>query len=268
MSLAVRLLLVGTIVGVLAIASSAQETSSPNSSDSIYSLPDAPQPVSNQDADSLRNTPRRLLKDQKAIWTSPSRLTLRDLRWIAPLAAATGVGIATDHHTMSSVVSHDTEFNQSSVDASNGLTGGMVAIPVALYGIGLMKGNEHQRETGVLGGEALVDGLIVEEGMKLIFWRERPSQDNARGLFFKGSAGLDSSFPSNHSVLAWTSAAVIASEYPSKWTQIGVYSMATGVSLTRVMGQQHFPTDVLIGSAAGWLIGNYVVRTHRRIHSH
>jgi membrane-associated phospholipid phosphatase len=265
MFLANRILLVGTIVGVLAIPSSAQETSVPNSSSSISSLPDAPQPASNQDAVSLRNTPQHLLEDQKAIWTSPARLTLRDLRWIAPLAAATGVSIATDHHTMSSVVSHNANFNQSSVDASNGLTGGMVAIPAALYGIGLMKGNEHQRETGILGGEALVDSLVVQEGLKLIFWRERPSQDNARGLFFKGSAGLDSSFPSNHSVLAWSSAAVIASEYPSRWTQIGVYSMATGVSVTRVMGQQHFPTDVLIGSAAGWLIGRYVVRSHHRI---
>lgn len=268
MFLANRILLVGTIVGVLALPSSAQETSAPDSSSSMNSLPDAPQPVSNHDAVSLRNTPRHLLEDQKAIWTSPSRITLRDLRWIAPLAAATGVSIATDHHTMDSVVSHDAKFNQASVDASNGLTGGMVAIPVALYGIGLMKGNEHQRETGILSGEALVNGLIVQEGMKLIFWRERPSQDNARGLFFKRSAGLDSSFPSNHSILAWSSAAVIASEYPSRWTQIGVYSLATGVSLTRVLGQQHFPTDVLIGSAAGWLIGHYVVRTHRRTHNH
>lgn len=94
-------------------------------------------------------------------------------------------------------------------------------------------------------------------------WRERPLQDNGRGLFFQSSAGTDSSFPSNHSIIAWSSAAVIASEYPSRWAQLGVHSMAAGVSLTRVMGQQHFPTDVLIGSATGWLIGRYVVRKHK-----
>jgi hypothetical protein len=268
MSLAVRILLVGIIVGVLAIPSSAQVTSVPNPSSSMIALPDAPQPAFNQDAVSLRNTPRHLLEDQKAIWTSPARLTLRDLRWITPLAVATGVSVATDHHTMSSVVSHDASFNQTSIDASNGLTGGLVALPVALYGLGVVRGNEHAQDTGLLGGEALVDSLVVQEGLKLIFWRERPSLDNARGLFFQGSAGSDSSFPSNHSVLAWSSAAVIASEYPSRWAQVGVYSLATGVSLTRVMGQQHFPTDALIGSAAGWLIGHYVVRTHRKIHSH
>jgi hypothetical protein len=206
--------------------------------------------------------PKKILKDQAGIWTSPARIRSKDLIWLVPLAAATGVSIATDHHTNSSVVSHDESFNQDNVDVSNGLLGGLIAIPVVIYGTGLLHNDSHERETGILSGEAVVDGLIVQQGLKLIFWRERPAKDNSRGLFFQGSAGFDSSFPSSHSVLAWSSAAVIASEYPSRWAQIGVYSMATGVSLTRVLGQQHFPTDVLIGSAAGWLIGRYVVRHH------
>ena len=165
---------------------------------------------------------------------------------------------------MSDVVSHDPSFNQANVNASNGLTGGLIAIPATLYGVGLLHNNSRQRETGILSGEAVLDAYIVLVGLKLMTWRERPARDNSRGLFFQGSAGTDSSFPSDHSIIAWSSAAVIASEYPSRWTQVGVYSMATGVSLTRVMGQQHFPTDVLIGSAAGWLIGRYVVHHHGR----
>jgi membrane-associated phospholipid phosphatase len=35
------------------------------------------------------------------------------------------------------------------------------------------------------------------------------------------------------------------------------------VGITRVLGQEHFPADVLVGGAAGWLIGHYVVRHHR-----
>jgi hypothetical protein len=34
------------------------------------------------------------------------------------------------------------------------------------------------------------------------------------------------------------------------------------VSLMRVLGQEHFPTDVLVGGAAGWLIGHYVFEKH------
>ena len=38
-----------------------------------------------------------------------------------------------------------------------------------------------------------VDGLIVAEGLKLITFRERPYEDNARGLFYQKSAGANSS---------------------------------------------------------------------------
>lgn len=224
------------------------------------SLPDAPRPSQKE---IILGMPKDILHDQARIWTSPARIRTKDLVWLAPLAVATGVSIATDHHTMSSVVSHDPEFNNANLAAANGLTGGLIAIPAGLYGLGLLHNNSHERETGILSGEAVMDAYIVQEGLKLITWRERPVLDNGRGLFFQGSAGTDSSFPSSHSIIAWSSAAVIASEYPSRWTQIGVYSMATGVSLTRVMGQQHFPTDVLVGSAVGWLIGKYVVRHHR-----
>lgn len=246
---------------------SAQATSSvsaqPDSQSSASTLPNAPQPNLQDKPVTLRGTPFRIVKDQAAIWTSPARIRKGDLVWLLPLAAATGVGIATDHHTMSSVVSHDADFNQASVNASNVLFGGFIAAPVALYGIGYFKGNEHASEAGLLGGEALVDGLVVDEAAKLVFRRERPAIKDARGHFFEGSVS-DSSFPSTHSVLAWSAAAVLAGEYPSRWAQVGIYTMATGVSLTRVMGQEHFPTDVLVGSAAGWLIGHYVFRAHHR----
>jgi membrane-associated phospholipid phosphatase len=235
------------------------------------SLPDAPLPhpaeaakAEDKDAVTLRNTPLHILEDQGAIWTSPLRIRAHDLAWLAPLTLATGAAIGTDHKAMSSVVSHDATFNHANADASNVLTGGLIAIPVALFGIGQFHADGRATEAGILSGEALLDGVVVEQGMKLAFWRERPALDSARGRFFQSGAGADSSFPSSHSVLAWSSAAVIAGEYPSHWVQFGVYSMAAGVSVTRVLGQEHFPSDVLVGSAAGWLVGHYVYRKHHR----
>jgi membrane-associated phospholipid phosphatase len=54
----------------------------------------------------------------------------------------------------------------------------------------------------------------------------------------------------------------MAAEYPHPWQQVGLYTAATAVSVDRVLALQHFPTDVLLGSAAGWLIGHYVARAH------
>jgi membrane-associated phospholipid phosphatase len=238
-------------------------------------LPDAPLPQSanrvqtdDREAVTLRDTPIHFLKDQAAIWTSPFRMEAHDLEWLVPLTLATGAAIGTDHRALSSVVFHDATFNHANVDASNALTGGLIAAPVLLYGIGRLHADAHAQEAGILSGEAILDGLVVEQGMKLVFWRERPSTDHGRGRFFQTSVGVDSSFPSSHSMLAWSSAAVIAGEYPSRWAQWGVYSMATGVGLTRVLGQEHFPSDVLVGSAVGWLVGHYVYRKHHRIRMH
>ena len=247
-------------------------TPAPASEVTGVSLPDAPLPqpaeiakAEDKDAVTLRNTPMHVVQDQGAIWTSPLRLRPHDLEWLVPLTLATGAAIGTDHRALSSVVSHDATFNHANVDASNVLTGGLIGVPVVLYGMGHFHADAHAQEAGILSGEAILDGLVVEQGMKLVFWRERPSLDNARGRFFQTGVGVDSSFPSSHSMLAWSSAAVIAEEYPSRWVQIGVYSMAAGVGVTRVLGQEHFPSDVLVGSAAGWLVGHYVYRKHHRI---
>ena len=227
------------------------------------SLPNAPQP---QEPVTLRETPLNILKDQGAIWSSPVRIREKDLRYLIPLGLAVTVAITTDHEAMTEVVSQNPSFNDANTKASNVLVSPLIAAPVVLFAAGQFKANEHARETGILAGEAMIDSLIVEQGMKLIFLRERPNVDDARGKFFQTSVGWDGSFPSNHSMLAWSSAAVMAEEYPSRWNQIGIYTIATGVSLTRVLGQQHFPSDVLVGSAFGWMIGHYVYKKHHRWH--
>ncbi|HUV70035.1 MAG TPA: phosphatase PAP2 family protein [Terracidiphilus sp.] len=249
------------------------------SDDSAGPLPDAPLPQTEQISDeaskpedsghvTVRDTPLNILRDQGAIWSSPVRLHVRDLKWLAPLALATGAAIGTDHRAMTQVVSQNSSFNQANTTASNVLIGGFIAAPVALYGFAHFGQSAHAREASILSAEAILDGLVVEQGVKLVFWRERPDTNNARGRFFKSDASIDSSFPSSHSVVAWAAAAELAGEYRSPWARLFIYSAATSVSLTRVLGQQHFPSDVLIGSAAGWLVGHYVYRKHHKIWMH
>jgi membrane-associated phospholipid phosphatase len=229
-------------------------------------LPDMPKPmvVGPRDAATLRNTPRNILKDQEAIWTSPIHLRPSNIGGPVVLVLATTLAITTDHQAMASTRLDDASLNSHANTASNGLVGVFVALPVAFYGMGRLRHQTRSEETGILGGEAMVDSLAVNEVLKLVARRERPIIDGAKGKFFQSGVGTGSSFPSNHSILAWSSAAVIASEYPGRLTDIAVYGMATGVSLTRVLARQHFPSDVLVGSAVGWMIGRYVFRHHQR----
>src|SRR5208283_3750190 len=117
--------------------------------------------------------------------------------------------------------------------------------------------DSHSRETGFLAGEAALNAILVGEGLKFVFERPRPGARNA-GSF--GAGGT--SFPSEHALAAWSIASVMAHEYPGTLTRLLAYGAASGISLSRVAARQHFPSDVVVGSALGYLIGRYVYRSH------
>ena len=114
----------------------------------------------------------------------------------------------------------------------------------------------------MLAGEALANSLAVSEAFKFVFRRDRPMVNNAAGKFFSSSFSDSSLTPSNHATAAWSMAAVVGDEYPGWLTRTVVYGLASTVSVSRVLAEKHFPSDVLIGSTTGWLIGHYIYRAH------
>lgn len=207
--------------------------------------------------------PLNIVGDTYRTITSPIYIRPHDLYWILPMAAATGVSFSQDTHVARDIVSHNPSFNNTADNVSYDFLYSYIAGSATMYGTGLFSHNDHLRETGLLSGEAQIDAEIFDTLVKLGSFRERPSAaTNYAGDFYQTSAGTDSSFISGHAILTWSSAAVIAAEYPSPWKQAAVYTGAAATSLTRVLAERHFPTDVLLGSAAGWLIGHYVVRAH------
>lgn len=246
-----------------------------NSTNISSSLPDAPEPqdsakqptpvvqASRTESESvtLFSMPKHLLDDQKAIWTSPIHLRPHDAEWIVPLGVATGLLIGSDQHTMTSAI-HINANDQKKANTFS--TGGVVALgalPASTYLWSLFNYAPQARETGLLSGEAVANGLVVNQALKFVFRRDRPLVNNSAGNFFSSNFS-ESSFPSNHAVAAWSIASVVGEEYPGWLPRIAVYGLASAVSVSRVIAEQHFPSDVLIGSAAGWLIGHYVYRAH------
>ena len=233
--------------------------------------PSAPSPsnaaaLSNSATDDLSivGTPKRILVDELHVLRSPAHLHRQDLRWLLPVAAASAASFSTDSYTMRHVVSSDPGFNDSSQNSSNALLGVAIGGPTVLFAVGEFTHREHPREAGLLSGEAMADAIILDEGIKYIALRERPGVDNANGRFFSGNGVSNPTFVSGHSIVTWSSAAVMAGEYSKPWQEIGIYTLASGVSLTRVLAQQHFPSDVLLGGVSGWLIGHYVYRSRHR----
>jgi len=204
-----------------------------------------------------------IVLDQAGIWTSPLRLQSRDALWLLPFAGATAVAIHYDPRAQ-----QELGIDKNRIDASNtisafGSTYATIGAGSTVYLIGRLTHNDHLSESGRLGTEAVIDASLVAEALKLATNRERPDQGNGTGGFWPhGTRSFSDSFPSGHAIGSWALARVIAAEYPNKPTQIGVYAFATAISVSRVTSLKHFPSDALVGSVLGFLIGGYVARHH------
>jgi len=177
---------------------------------------------------------------------------------LVPLGLSTAALITTDRRTAGALHNDRLRLNISRDVAYLGSAGGASSIAGAFYLIGRATHNARARETGLLAGEALIDGGIVAFAIKHATQRRRPRAPEP-GDFFEG--GL--SFPSGHTTAAWSLATVVANEYRDKrLVQISAYGLATAASMARFTGRNHFLSDVLVGSAIGYGIGRYVYRTH------
>lgn len=213
--------------------------------------------VSDRYENTIGKAPKHFFVDQKAIWTSPARIRIPEATWLVPLGGFAAGLLATDTdasrnlNNAANTLHHYQQISNYGIGAMAGAAGG-------LYFIGLATHNEHQRETGFLSGEAVVDSLVAVEALKYMTRRERPLTDNANGSFWHGG----DSFPSEHAAAAWSIAGVIAHEYPGPLPKLAAYGLASAISAARVTGKQHFPSDALVGSAIGWLVGQYVYKEH------
>jgi membrane-associated phospholipid phosphatase len=145
---------------------------------------------------------------------------------------------------------------------------GLYAPPAALalgFFVASAQHNRHLQETTILAEEAMVDSFILNTGLGYAIDRQTPKQGNGKGNIWPNGTKTwpdGQSMPSDHSILAWSFARVVASEYPGWATKLTVYSLATSVSAARVVARKHFPSDVFVGAVLGYSIGGYVV--HRR----
>jgi membrane-associated phospholipid phosphatase len=196
-----------------------------------------------------------LVQDQRSFWLAPAHFHKQDLEWIVPFAGVTAGFIQGDSWISKQVPLG--EVNRSKT-FSNYATYSLIGAGAGSFLLGHIKNDDQMSETGLLSGEAAINSTAITYLFKDVSQRQRPYQGNGSGEFFQGG----SSFPSEHAAIAWSIASVIAHEYPGTLTKILAYGLATGVSATRVTGQKHFPSDVIIGSALGWYFGRQVYRAH------
>jgi membrane-associated phospholipid phosphatase len=198
---------------------------------------------------------KHVVEDQKQFWTSPAHFQTKDLKWILPGVATTAFFISTDSWWAKQVpLSHV----DTSKTFSDYVTYSFIGLGGASFLYGHIKQDDHLSEAGLLAAEAAINSYGVAYAFKEVTQRQRPYEGNGHGDFFAGG----SSFPSEHSAIAWSVASVWAHEYPGWFSQTAAYGLASAVTITRVTAKQHFPSDAVIGSVLGWYFGRQVYRAH------
>ena len=137
-----------------------------------------------------------------------------------------------------------------------------------IYFLGLYRKSPKLAETGRLAAESILASGSVTLVTKLATDRQRPREGNGHGDFWTNRpAGWtwDSSFPSGHATASMALARVVAGEYPHWYVMLPAYGFAETVSIGRVLALAHFPSDVIVGQAFGFLSATYVLN-HRSLY--
>jgi membrane-associated phospholipid phosphatase len=202
-------------------------------------------------------------QDEWGIVTAPLRLRAGDELKVVGFGLGTTLAMATDVGAIQDLgVDPSREHNANTYSNFAGIYAPAGAVTIG-YLVGTAKHNRRLQETSILAEEAMVDSFILNTALGYGINRQTPTQGNRKGNFWPHGPETwpdGQSMPSDHSILAWSFARVVAAEYPGKGTTLGVYTLAASVSAARVLARKHFPSDVFVGGALGYYIGGYVVR--------
>lgn len=118
-----------------------------------------------------------------------------------------------------------------------------------------------KKEDAILLGTAIIVGGVIFLPVKLIFSRARPYMvlTDIHAI----ATGSGYSFPSGHSKNIF-SAAVVLGDKHKKYASL-LYVLSFAVSFSRIYIGVHWPIDVVVGAASGWLVGIIVLKYKTKI---
>ncbi len=119
-----------------------------------------------------------------------------------------------------------------------------------------------------VGGRWMLWGVLLagfwSQLLKRLIGRPRPRMFVLEGHWLPQGGNFTpslDSFPSGHAMTIFAVAPLLAWLLPKQRTLI--FCLAAGTALGRVLGGDHFPTDMVAGGWMGWLIGQYVAERWR-----
>ncbi|UCC38471.1 MAG: phosphatase PAP2 family protein [Candidatus Aminicenantes bacterium] len=140
----------------------------------------------------------------------------------------------------------------------------LAGLITALYASGEISDDKSLRKTALLSLESWVTSGVIVLGLKTIVGRARPKTGESSHAFhpFSLRSGFHS-FPSGHASSAFAVATTIADQSEKTYIDVLSYSLATLVAISRVHDNQHWPSDVFIGSVIGYVVAKKICSLNR-----
>ena len=209
------------------------------------------------------------------------KLLIRPIFWNRNqwIGAASILGSAALLYSQDKAIAEFWQRNQhSSLDAANqyffdpyGKMYYTIPLIGAFYIYGALANKNKPRKVALDFVQASLYSGVLVTAMKHVAHRHRPYQTNPLNPHLwdgpKTSDWGRTSFPSGHTIMAFTFAAVVGNHYKETiWVPIVAYSLAGLEGVSRMYSNKHWSSDVLIGGALGYAIGTFVVnQSHSKL---
>lgn len=199
--------------------------------------------------------------DIGTIVTAPARL---DRAALYPAAGIIGAGLAV--YSLDGQIRHLASKNRTkglddvSKQAEKLGNGGY---DLAIAGAGALAGyafsDKKLTDTSILAAESFLAANAVGTAAKFVAGRSRPYTGAGKHMYhFFNFKTPRTSFPSGHTVSAFSVASVYAYSYNSLAVKAAAYGLASLVALQRVYADKHWASDVFFGAALGTATGRLV----------
>ncbi len=197
-------------------------------------------------------------------------LVTAPLRWDRPAWArfAKGTAVVVALYAIDRQTSDRVQQNRSSTSDQFAKTitpfGGQRALELSALmiatGAGLHDSNLRDAGRDSLESELWAAGVVTPL-LKRAFGRARPIQNEGSHSFHPLNGHFES-FPSGHATNAFAFATAVAGHYDGWVVPTIVYTIATGVAVSRVNDHVHFPSDVVAGALIGHAVAKGILARH------
>ncbi|MCX6152511.1 MAG: phosphatase PAP2 family protein [Ignavibacteriales bacterium] len=209
------------------------------------------------------------VEDVLSLVINPVKWNTEDIIFASSILAGTLALTTLDKRVQDEIIKNGSYSKNTLLDVGKfygeTYTSQLAGVGVALYGIA-----SSDKKATRIGLEIFESYLIADRINYLIkhmFGRERPFTNKGELTFnlFTSRSNSYNSLPSGHATLAFSLSTVLSSCTDDYYLKALIFAPAVLSAVSRVYQNYHWASDVFLGGAVGFIVGNYLVNRHNNI---